>query len=86
MRATRLATSFGSLCASFFLLVPVNKIRTRYVEIKEIVRTIHCNVAQRRRAVILHVGIWGVEEAYEDWYSSRIDKLLPVLIFAGVSI
>ena len=42
--------------------------------------TIHSDVAERSRAVILHVCVWRVEQADKDGDGSGINELLPVLV------
>ena len=43
-------------------------------------RTVDSNVAERRCAVVLHVGVGRVEKADEDGDGAGVDELLPVLV------
>jgi hypothetical protein len=49
------------------------------------VRTVDCNIAESRRAVVLNVCIWRVEKADKNRDSTGVDKLLPVLIYPVIS-
>jgi hypothetical protein len=45
-----------------------------------ITRTINSDVAERRGAVVLDVGVRAVEEGNKNRNGSRVDKLLAVLV------
>jgi hypothetical protein len=49
------------------------------------VRTVNCNIAESRRAVVLNVSIRRVEKADKNRDGTGVDKLLPVLIYPVVS-
>lgn len=87
MSCTRLETSFGSVCASFFLLCATNEM-SDFAEHRQINvhATIYGNITERSGTVVLHVRVRGVEQADEDRDSARIDELLPVLIWDVASI
>ena len=79
IKATKLATSFGSLWASFFRLAATQ----RLAEDRWIARTrltIDRNVTECGGAVVLNVCVRRVEQADEDWDGSGVNELLAVLV------
>jgi len=44
-------------------------------------RTIDSDITQGSRAIVLHVGVSGIEQADKDGDGARIDQLLSVFVW-----
>lgn len=81
MSCTRLETSFGSVCASFFRLCAVtNAYSAQMQHTPRSYITIYSDVTESGCAVILHISVRRVQQADQDWDRAGVHKLLPVFI------
>jgi hypothetical protein len=64
MSWTRLETSLGSVCASFFLFVAGQQYQIPRSELTSVELTVNSNITECSGAVVLHICILGTQQAY----------------------